>query len=32
MVEKRTREITEIFMGSFSPAFMAREEDEHKFK
>ena len=32
IVEKRDREFAEIFMSNLSPAFMAREVDEKKFK
>jgi len=32
VVEKRDREVAEAFISTFSPAFMAREEDEVHFK
>lgn len=32
IIEKRDREFAQIFMAGFSPAFMARDSDEHNFK
>jgi hypothetical protein len=32
IIEKRDREFAQIFMSGLSPAFMARDSDEHHFK